>query len=481
MEYFIDTNFLIHYYFSDNLKWSEITSDNDIILHIPRVVQQEIDKHKNDGSNSIRAKKARKISQIFKIMLDSVNSSYSQKVGRVNVILRFFKNYTLEELKPYSQGLDLTIHDDIILASLKKYITDEKKSNCHFLSQDTGALTSAKACHIPYTRIPDLWQPPIPEDKEKEELRNKLKILEKNEPQIEINFTFNSEKIFNPVSDITLSVFHLLEEEIKTIANIYFEHNPPADDGEDYNMVQLLKMTNPLHHYMPPTETEIAEYREKHEKWKSNFQKYLDEFIERKKTYYKFVPFVSVISNIGHIPLEYTIVEFEVFQGGFLLNPSNSSKPKYYNEFKPPVPPKKPRGKLISLFGMNNIDNTLKGLFPPLSDYVIEKIPPFLRKEPQIDRYAFYHERSSEYKVKSLVYTCEEFRHQIKPEVFDGYFYLDLKEDNKFVFKITVSGKNMKNPVSQIYEINITVNYKPYYDDMLSLLGIYKEPSHARA
>jgi predicted nucleic acid-binding protein len=341
MEYFIDTNFLIHYYFSGNLEWPEIMSDNNIILHIPRVVQQEIDKHKNDGSNSIRAKKARKISQIFKEMLDSVDLSYSQKVGRANVILRFFKNYTLEELKPYSQGLDLTVHDDIILASLKKYITDEKKSNCHFLSEDTGALTSAKACHIPYTRIPDSWQPPIPEDKE----------FEKNEPQIEIGFTFNGEKIFNPISDITLSVFRLPEEEIKTIANMYSEHNPPADDGEDYSSVQLLKLTNPLHRYRPPTETEVAEYKE----------------------------------------------------------------------------------------------------------------------------------RSAEYKVKSLVYTCEEFRRQIKPEVFDSYFYLDLNEDNKLVFKITVSGKNMKNPVLRIFEIYVAVNYKPYYDDMLSLLGIHKEPSHAQA
>jgi hypothetical protein len=475
MEYFVDTNFLIHYYFSDRLKWSDITADDTIILHISKVVRLEIDKHKYDGNNQNRAKKARKANQIFDKMLQSKDSSYVQNINGVNVILKFSGNYTSEDLRSYSQGLDLSIPDDVILASLRKYIVEEEKKNCCFLSNDVGALLSAKECNIPFTRIPDTWLPPVPEDKEKEELKRLLKAYEEIEPQIETGFVFNDEEIINAQSNIILSVFKLPEEnEVNTISDLYFAQCMSREDTEDnFISAKVQNALNPLYRYSPPSETELSLYKDQYEEWKRSFCKYLDDYIARKNTYHNFVTFTFSLSNIGHISLENALVEFEVLRGGYLVDLSQDTVESFYNEFEPPTQPDPPKGRMIPLSALGNMESLLKNLITPSTKSTI--IPPTLFKVPPVDKYSFRTRDCPDGKSKYWSFICDEFRHQREKEHFKGHFYLDLGDDEKIVVKVTISGTNMRNPIINTYTLTITKNFIPYYNDMLSLLGINQE------
>jgi hypothetical protein len=371
VEYFVDTNFFLHCKKYDELDWSEVTSDSKIIILISRIVQQEIDKLKNDSGNSRRAEKARRINRMFSEILDSDTLFIEKMVGDRHIILRFAENYSRKQLEEYSDGLDLSQNDDVILSVVKKYTTENNKNPCTFLSNDTGALTSAKYCNITFVRIPDTWLLPAENDQRDKEiiaLKKEIESLENKEPVIEMDFIFREIKIDKSPYAFDYPVYRLPDEsELEEISKLYFAKHPLMKlqsiiDGSKNSVLNL------FYDYEPPSDREYSEYENKYVNWQKSFIKYLNEYIERKNANQNVVPFTLYISNSGNTPLKDVIVEFEVLTGGSLFNMCDKDQEIYSDDFTPPKIPDPPQGRTIekTLAGINSLNRMLKAAAIPV-------------------------------------------------------------------------------------------------------------------
>jgi hypothetical protein len=476
MEYFVDTNFFLHCKKYDEIDWSEITSDLAVTILIPRVVQQEIDKLKNDSGNSRRAEKARKINQLFSTMLDTDTLSIEKRVGNIQVALKFAANYSLEQLKKDGDGLDLSRNDDIILSGVKKYITETENPNCSFLSNDTGALTSAKYCGISCVRIPDTWLLPVENDQRDKKiiaLRKELEAYQNKEPKIEVSFIFKGIKIDKSPFNFDYLIYQLPDkEELDAVSKLYFTRHPlqTMQSIIDANKTSLLSM---FYNYEPPSVHEYSEYEKKYAKWKESFTSYLHDYIARKNKYQNIVPFIVYISNSGNTPLKDMIVEFEVLQGGNLFNIPSESMEAYFNDFNPPKIPDPPHGRVVEkiLSAINPLEWIPKNAISSMNLYELPPITdPYSKHEH--DPYAFYYKQRPDGKSKFWSLTCDLFPHKRDPEAFEYHFFLDFNSDNRFKFKVTISGSNLSVPVSHIYTLSINKTYIPYKDDILVELNL---------
>jgi hypothetical protein len=482
VEYFVDTNFFLHCKKYDELNWSEVTSDSRIIIVISRIVQQEIDKLKNDSGNSRRAEKARKINRMFSEILYSDTLSIEKRTGDRHLILRFAENYSRKQLEEYSDGLDLSQNDDVILSVVKKYTTENRKNPCTFLSNDTGALTSAKYCNIPFARIPDTWLLPAENDQRDKEiiaLKKEIESLKNKEPVIEMDFIFRGIKIDKSPYDFDYPIYRLPDEsELEEISKLYFAKHPIIKlqsiiDGSKNSLLNL------FYDYEPPSDREYSEYENKYVNWQESFIKYLNEYIERKNANQDVVPFIVYISNSGNTPLKDMIVEFEVLSGGSLFNMRDEDQETYPGDFTPPKTPDPPAGRTIgkTLAVINSLDRIAKAAMPTIPNYAslmnpIDIPSPIIRTRH--DPYAFYYQNRPEGKSTHWSLTCDLFPHQRDAESFEYYFFLNLADDNKFTFRVKVGGSNLSKPVSNIYTLSINKKYIPYEDDILVQLNLAK-------
>jgi hypothetical protein len=485
VEYFVDTNFFLHCKKYDDLNWSEVTSDSKIIILISRTVQQEIDKLKNDGGNSRRAEKARKINRMFSEILNSNTLSMEKRTSDRHIILRFAENYSRKQLEEYSDGLDLSQNDDVILSMIKKYTTENGKNPCAFLSNDTGALTSAKYCNIPFIRIPDTWLLPVENDQRDKEiitLKKEIQSLKNKEPVIEMEFIFREIKIDKSPYDFDYPIYRLPDESaLEEISRLYFAKHPivKLQSIIEENKNSLFGL---LYDYEPPSAREYSEYENKYFNWQKSFIKYLSEYIERKNTNQNVVPFILYISNSGNAPLKDMIVEFEVLTGGSLFNIPDKIPDKdqeaYPDDFTPPRIPDPPQGRTIekTLAAIDSFNRRLKAAIPNYAPLMnsIDIPPPIIRTKHEHDPYAFYYQNRPEGKSTYWSFTCGLFPHQGDAESFEYYFFLNLVDDNKFTFRVKVSGSNLSKPVSNVYTLSINKKYIPYEDDILIQLDLAK-------
>jgi hypothetical protein len=474
VEYFVDTNFFLHCKKYDELDWAEVTSDSKIIILISRIVQQEIDKLKNDNGNSRRAEKARKINHMFSEILYSDTLSIEKKKGDRHIILRFAENYSRKQLEEYSDGLDLSQNDDIILSAVKKYTTENSKIFCVFLSNDTGALTSAKYCNIPFVRIPDTWLLPAENDQRDKEiivLKKEIEFLKNKEPVIEIDFIFRDIKIDKSPYDFDYPIYRLPDEsELEEISKLYFAKHPMVKlqsiiDGNKNSLLNL------FYNYEPPSDSEYSEYEDEYVNWQKSFIKYLNKYIGRKNINQDIVPFIVFISNSGNIPLKDMIVEFEVLTGGSLFNMRDEDQKAYSNDFTPPKIPVPPKGRTI--------EKTLAAIDSFIPNYTslmnsIDIPSPIIRTRHEHDPYAFYYQNRPRGKSTYWPFSCDLFPHQRDAKLFEYYFFLNLADDNKFTFRVKVGGSNLSKPVSNIYTLSIDKKYIPYENDILVQLNLAK-------
>jgi hypothetical protein len=216
-----------------------------------------------------------------------------------------------------------------------------------------------------------------------------------------------------------------------------------------------------INRYEPPKEEEIREYKEvKYPRWLEEVEKLFKslpsplEFLDR-----HFELSIS-ISNKGNAPVENVVVELRTL-GGFVLDvPFRSNKDESQPPSEFPLPPVPPKGKwirsnhpyesLISSF--QRIDQLIK----PLHDI---REPFFLsQKAESRDKHTFYWKYGKPSKYEdSWTFECEEFRHQVEPEIFETQIFVPLKEKiEKGALKCRVTGKNLPDPVERVLPIEVT-------------------------
>lgn len=457
--FFLDTNIFIQCHELRQLPWSELCDDTEILLYIPRVVQEEIDHHKHDG-NSRRAKRARKASSFLRQIILSDETKILIKESHPKVEISFTPPINNDIQPP--NFLDLSRPDDRMITEILNYKSQFSEHDIAILTHDTNPLLSAKRCDLSYCVIPDSWLlPPEPNSKDKKinALEKQLKDLQNNSPSIEIlpidehgNDLKRTLIEVTEYSQLSEKILHSLIENIKTV------HPKQTDFSKQKasNSTELLgglnisqSMLDYTRKYIPPSEIKIEKYlNEDYPSWIEKLKKYIRSLPQKFEITTRTYSLKINVFNNGTVPAENTIVTFEANNSIIFIPSTESDNEKEETEKNHfPVPPKAPEGRWVenSVFGAMGLAS--KAYLAPVSPSILDNLNHSFFKENH-DRNSFYWKNGKLSSPSSrIIFECDEFRHQAEPESFDlTIFVTQKKTDFKGSIKCTVSAKNLPHP-----------------------------------
>ena len=471
---FLDTNIFIQCRDIEQLPWGGLfEKEEHIILVIPRTVQEEIDRFKQEGK-SRRAKRARKANSFIRKVILSEDTKILIKDEKPLIEISFSPPMSNDCRLP--AFLDLSRPDDRIIAEILRYRNKYPDHDVSILTHDTNPLLTAKRCGLSYYIVPDNWLlPPEPDSRDKKilELDNRIRELEKNYPVIEVTSADVNGNKADRFSIEVLLYDKLTEDEIDEIIKDILQKNPMKTDFSDTSAEesghQIGKFNTPFdglfgyrRKYIPPTSEEIERYQnEEYPKWIENVKKYLislpEEFQKLTCTFSMSVK----ISNNGSMPAENIIIVFKALGDIYFAPPSHDdNQDKEADELIFPSPPRPPEGRWV--VQENSILDSIERL-NQLTRVNITPISPlkgFPIAPKQRDRNAFYwKDGRPTVPTKTWIFECDEFRHKIEPEIFNVkiLFVPNKKGNTKCAVECLISAKNLPEPVK--HYINLNVSY----------------------
>lgn len=455
---FLDTNIFIQCRDLEQLPLAEaFGEEKHILLLIPRAVQKEIDRHKQEG-HTRRAKRARRASSFFRRIILSQDTKIiikdSDPIVEISFTPLLNSNCELPDI------LDMSQPDDRILAEIINYKHRYSDADVLFLTHDTNPLLTAKRCGLPYHVVPDDWllkPAPDPRDKKIIELENRLKELQNNCPIIEAFWTDDSG---NEIDRLPLDVVRygkLEESEIDELVNEAKQRFPMETNFSKELSKSTLNLLNILQYqqrFIPPSADEVEKYQnEEYPTWIKKVIKFFATLPEIFENQTRYLSFSISISNNGNFPAENTIVEFNALGGIYLSLPAADDESIDQNEnMLFPPPPKSPEGRLVGTLDrltamMNNMN-----LIQPNFDH--------LQSMTKRDKNAFYWKNGTpNVPEESCSFECEDFRHKIEPEIFNiGIIVPTSKNDiTKGAVECSISARNLPKPAK--FYINLIVTY----------------------
>jgi|GEM_PF-1490174 len=493
---FLDTNVFIQCCELGQLPWDEICKDDEhLLLLIPKTVQEEINKHKQDG-NQRRAKKARKTNSLFKEIIFSEGAKLvikdSKPVVKISLAPLLSKDCQLPDV------LDLSQPDDRIIAEMIRYKNKNPDHDISLFSHDSNLLNSAQYCGLSCIPVPDSWLlPPEPDSRDKiiTNLGNRIKELEKNYPIIEVSSVDASGNKTNRISVNTIRYRQLNENELHELLNevkqLYpmktiFHKEPPEFS---INHLMSLGAVNAalgyFQEFIPTSDDEINKYQnEEYPAWIDKVKKYLLSLPEKFEEPTRNFSFSIILGNNGNVPAENIIVEFKAIGDIFFKPPLKKDENNNKNDtFILPSPPKPPvdghwitkKSSMHEILDSykNSLDvdfimNSRKNLLDTYSNsfntkFTSRDFSPFLQKLPELnihDRDEFYWKNGKSTRLsKSWVFECEEFRHKIKKETFNFTILLPPSEKDIVtgVVECSISARNLPIPIN--YYVNFSIRY----------------------
>jgi hypothetical protein len=469
MIFFVDTNFFLQCKKYDQLPWNEITDDTNITILISRPVQTEIDRLKNDGNS----RRARETTKLFHEMLNADNLSFQLATKQNEITLLFAKNYSVAELQEFSNGLDMARNDDQILATVRKYISDNNNDTgkCFFLTNDTNPLLTAKMNGIPSIQIPGEWllQPENDErDKKITDLEKQIQELQDTKPQISLVFSIHNGRLLSEKVneyEVTIDQYVPIEKtEIDELADSFYKKHPKKTCFDE----NRYSSSNSAQTYCPPTEKEVEKYNSAYNNWKDEIYSIIDNYATNRNKKARAFCFTVSIENKGNVPAKGCFVDFSILTGGSLAYPGFKAPKKLPDRPEYPAPPDPPNGTWKSIYESDERFKSIReqvqmalgaGINPQIEELsknlrAFCTTPIVVPEKPQNverDKYSFHWDgdNSKTHKTKWR-FTCDEFRHKIDPGKFNYYLLFD---ENKIEmrFKISFSASNLSAPSEVIY------------------------------
>ncbi|MFH0801933.1 MAG: PIN domain-containing protein [bacterium] len=469
---FIDTNVLLQCLDLENIAWHQFANDQNLLLLISRPVQEEIDRMKQDG-NTRRARRSRNATAFIRRMISAEDSRVAVRESNPHVEVGFAPPVIIKETNfPF---LDLTRPDDRIIAEALMYRTEHIGEDVAILTHDTQPILMAKNCGLSVFIVPDEWLlPPEPDARDKKitELERKLKDLERSYPEILV--VSNNEKgIPSQVLKLSVQCYAgMSDQQIEELVGLAARRYPLVTEFDlSKPKMRALGPTGlgTRRRYEPPSEEEIRKYKiEQYPEWVQRIRDFFKTLPPRLEDLSRLLRFTISISNIGSAPAENFLVEFNAY-GGVLLEQTgdeDSIETADVQQIKLPEPPKPPGGRWIqeknafeslignarrydafSTYSNDDIFKGLHGLYP---------IPKRVLKR---DKHAFYWKPGRpSIPTTSWIFECDEFRHQVNPEVFDVTLLVPPGEQlDNCVFKCRITARNLRVPI--VYKIPIKINY----------------------
>jgi len=480
---FLDTNIFLQCRPLAELPWGDLAVGDDLLLLIPRPVQEEIDDLKQDG-NRRRADRARKASSFLRKLILSSDNTITLREHSPKVQISFSPPIPVG--RATSPFLDMSRSDDRILAELLAYAQGHPAGPAALLTHDTNPLLTAKRLDLVFLVIPDEWLlPPEQDERDKRisELERRLTQYERLVPIIDISVTDGDGRTISS-AQLTIRIHpDLSSEQIEGLLAMARKRHPIATDfGEDTpahppTALGTLASSDILARYegyewkyQAPSKEAIAKYKEtEYPAWGAELVSLFQKLAARLEFPTRQATFAFIVDNKGSVPAENIAVEFET-RGGILFEPNaGTSKDKENSEeIALPAPPKPPNGAWVRKPQATAFSNArspsielataaareaevnrapfLHSTPGRLSDYAFPQLPVI---PPPRDRNEFYlKNRESSKHTERWTFECAEFRHQVHSKHFSLPLFIRGKDvSDKGAITCTISAKNLPEPV----------------------------------
>ena len=457
--FFLDTNIFLQCKKLEELPWGEV-SDDDILLLIPRAVQEEIDRNKQDG-NSRRSKRARQATSFMRNLLISDNETITIKDSKPLVQISFSPPIKLS--KDISDILDLNYPDDRIIAEALEYKKINPNQRVLLISHDTNILLTAKRCNLPFFAIPDHWllQPePDSRDKKIIELERQLKEVQKTSPLIKIESFGDSG---DPIEELSfnLVVFEDFNgDELGEIIGEVKKMYPMETDFQNIPEVHkhFEKIGLKMFEYIPPSDKEIDKYqKEEYPNWLKQVDNFIRTLPNKLEMQSRQTSFSMEISNIGNFPAENVIFNFKALGGILFTSPEDAECHK--NEIKLPQPPQLPMGQRKSIISSLSLPFNMQSFWGGKGDLHLFKSQAF-RKRDKNGIYWKNEEPNS--RTNSWIFECDEFRHRLDPESFKLPIIIppEYNIPHNGAIECQISAKNLPEPERYKLPVKIAIERK---------------------
>lgn len=492
MVFFVDTNFFLQHKNINELDWSQVTSDKQVTIIVPKPVIEEIDRLKHDG-NHRRARRSRTASSFFGRIIKSGEHPHVILTKTHQIKLDISWNPSLIQISNASENLNKNKADDMIVASMIAFKNLHSDANVSLLTGDNGPQLTCFSLDLPFVDIPDEWRLPPesdPRDKKINKLAEENRMLKAKSPKVSLQVIIGSDRNTEESKLIVQQCLKLSEEEVETIIEHYSERFPPKkfnsdnDDShlneEDNTVLKEARRTRALISTLRrPSEVDIENYTNTiYPAWQRHLRQYLVAYPSEKSKRLRILPFTVILENSGTYPIDGAILRIQTQAGALLCPPqSNYQYPYDVDIPEPPNPPKPPpgradalRGSMAHLFDMNGslIDEPKHEIYNA-TESAISLLSTEISNPPKHDPNTFYWRECKPLDAsKEWGFTCDEFMHQDGSEEFNYYLVTTLaEEDMEIVLQVTLGARNLPKPVTIIQKKRIEIQEVSVFDELL--------------
>ncbi|MGB9366215.1 MAG: PIN domain-containing protein [Xanthobacteraceae bacterium] len=472
---FPDTNLFVQCRALEELDWTIWGPFDEIHLIVCRAVQSEIDNQKNKGSDRL-GKKARTASSLFREIILSGKPDKDVRQSRPVVKLSIRPDF--KPSAEISERLQYGERDDQLVGTAYGFRQAHPNADVRVLTHDTGPMASAKMVGLAVAAIPDDWLLP-PESTEGEKklasMERELSRLKKAEPEFKILCVNDKNEQLDRL-DIEVAQYEPLSPSaVEDFMAQLSQRFPLATDFGPRERVErdARSMTAAFlgekEVFKPATDEQIAAYQDdEYPKWLDRCEKFLlglHTVLQRRAGPPRFR---FVARNVGSRPARDALVTVEA-KGDFEIRPPpyKSEREREAEEARNllelPPPPKEPHGVWEKQRGFYRslseelATRRVAGLMGPGTDlFPIHSLTaPIARRDPNG---FFYKPDRSRIPTSQFSLECEQWRHEVSPEVFAGEFHYDTEEETiAGMLECRIHAENLSTPASLKVPVRLTI------------------------
>jgi hypothetical protein len=179
---FLDTMVYLHYRPVDQIDWRLLLDEVDVVLVLPRVTVQELDKHKNTHKQHRIRERARRVLT----SLDAWSATGEVKPGMKLEFRHAFPAVDFKQL-----GLRDDWNDDILLGAILDYQAQTEQNMVVLFTQETALRMTAQQIGIHVRSLDDGLRLPNERDPveiERDDLRRQLEKVAGARPKVSLQF-----------------------------------------------------------------------------------------------------------------------------------------------------------------------------------------------------------------------------------------------------------------------------------------------------
>jgi hypothetical protein len=460
-----DTNFFLQCFDYTMLDWSPVTDDTTITIAVPRVVQKEIDQHK-DGGNGRRASRARRAWGLFAQVIDSAEDRVTAQLKSVTI--------SLELLMPKIKAgdfpeLNLQNPDDQIVAEALWVKQQHPDATVTFLSNDTPALTTAKSQHLPFLRLPQQWMlPPEKDERDKtiDELHKQIKALSTQQPELAFVLPGATDKRISA----SVTLFPELDDtDAEALMDVIraqfpmetsFPNEPPAREDDGIFALGAM-LAHRFDQWEPASAQAIDHYQKKaYPEWLRQIKSELRD-IHHKLNANLLSKVTVMLENRGQLPAKNLLLTFEA-QGSLIFGALPKRRNDGENDNAKPLltaPPTPPSGAYVNVADRFMRMTTAPDFLSPGIGRSIPDITAMLATQRHDPNSFYWKPNRPTVEATEWTLECDEFRHQHEPYQVEIPFRANPASEGEAsgVIRCKVHASNLPNVVELLIPVRINV------------------------